>query len=97
MDNLVEKLTDLARNEEILEKINNCKSFEEGLTLLKEYGIDATEDALKEALISFNGNKNEEELLDERELEKVTGGTDFCYLKGGGKYIWETDCYISGE
>lgn len=66
-----EKLQNLAENQELVVKMQKAESTQEALSIMKEYGIDATEDELIQFLSSFDTTDGE---LDEDMLDGVSGG-----------------------
>lgn len=64
-----EKLKALAENEEFTEKLKQTESMEEAIKLFAEYGVEVTEEDLKNLMAAVPEGE-----LDEAALENVSGG-----------------------
>ena len=65
----VKKLDELMRNEAVAEKLENAKSVQEAVELLRAEGIAITDEQMKMAEALAQGDE-----LDEAALESVAGG-----------------------
>ena len=76
-------LNEALASEEIAKKFEDAGSMDEVLAILKEYGVDATEEELMNALADETGE------LSEDQLENVSGGLLLInpLLKLGAKAI----------
>ncbi|MBO6159504.1 MAG: hypothetical protein J6P72_09660 [Firmicutes bacterium] len=68
-------ITGILQNEAIRENLMDCASVEDVLGILRESGVDASEQDLEELLMAVPTGANGE--LSEEALEDVSGGASF--------------------
>lgn len=81
---LVAKLAELSENEEFSKKFEKAETPEAALAILAEYGVETTEEELRELV----AKKNEGELTAD-ELEDVAGGVNWVKLAKGVLQVLE--------
>lgn len=74
-DNVKERLTQLAGDEEFLQKLGETESFEDVAELFTEQGVEITAEELKAAMAD-----EPEGELDEAALSEVAGGVSLKYF-----------------
>lgn len=74
-DNMKERLTQLAGDEEFLQKLGETESFEDVAELFTEQGVEITAEELKAAMAD-----EPEGELDEAALSEVAGGISLKYV-----------------
>lgn len=88
MNDITLKLQDLLQNKEFVDKMQGI-SVEEGLAILKEYGVVATNEEFKSALETIAGISETGELKEE-DLKDVAGGASFwSNLKNTAAGMWD--------
>lgn len=88
-----EKIKKIDNYGEILEKIKNVTDNEELLDVLKEYGIEITEEELEDIIPKDLVNSEDE--ISEEDLENVAGGK-CIHGKGLPHYFYNFLCWLAG-
>lgn len=91
-----QKLLEFLKNPECVKKMDAIKSKEEAMALLKEYGVDITEEeflgVLRAGIDKYEAIENKGKELTEADLKKVVGGVDYDYEYG--RHFWS---YIDSD
>ena len=72
-------LSELSLNEKLMEKANNCKSMEELYGVMSSHIKDVSYNEFCQSVLSLE----ETSMLDDVDLEYVTGGSTKCFKIGG--------------
>lgn len=77
----IEKLAKVLVSNEFESRVSSCSSMDEILAALKTEGVEVTEEELIAFFNSVNSPENEGDSLSEEDLESVTGGGLFSWIK----------------
>lgn len=87
MKDITLQLQELLQNKDFVAKMQGI-SVEEGLAVLKEYGIEASDEEFRVALEKIAGISEDGE-LQEQDLNNVAGGSFLNNLKNTAAGMWE--------
>ena len=92
----IEKLTKVLVSDEFENKVSACNSMDEILAALNTEGVAVTEEELIAFFDSVNGPENEDDSLSDEDLEGVTGGGLFSWIKSQIKKLKNQVEYFFG-